>query len=119
MSIFIQDAQLERLAQRRFQSRLVAAIAEHDSNAEAELQTLEGRKELDRQCKRARSYGLRTELELARYVVTAWLLGANFDTRFPAMQQVLSTNMLQSPEKADAIEKIAIAVLHELTEGRR
>lgn len=118
MTISIHDGQLAQIAERRFQSRLLECIGEIDPQAGRELATAEGGKELRRQCERARAYGLRAELDIARYVVTAWLLGVDFDTRFPAMQQVLATDRLQPAQKADAIEKIAMAVFKELARGR-
>ena len=41
------------------------------------------------QIERARSYGLETERDLATYAAVAWVMGADFDTAYPYVQQVL------------------------------
>lgn len=118
MTLTFRAPQLAELSRVQFEGRLIDAIAELDPDAGRELRSPEGRRVFREQCDTARQYGLDTEFDVARYVVTAWLLGTDFDTRLPAMQQVLVSDRLRPAQKADAIEKIAIAVLQELTGGR-
>ena len=70
------------------------------------------------QCRKAAGYGLTAELEIARYVIAAWLLGADFDTRFEAIAQILATDRMSPAGKAEAIERISLAVLGSLEAGR-
>jgi hypothetical protein len=46
--------------------------------------------EVAAQIKNAQNYGLLTEQDIAHYVISAWLLGKNFDHEFPAAQEVLA-----------------------------
>ncbi|WP_374438755.1 hypothetical protein [Inhella sp.] len=110
--------QLGDAAQLRFESRLAALIAQGQPEAAAELESPEGRAMLRRQCRRAERYGLRTELELARYVITAWLMGPQFDEELPAMAEILNAPSLTPAQKAEAIERVASTVLEQLSQGR-
>jgi hypothetical protein len=53
--------------------------------------------EIFRQLKRAEKYGLQSEHGAATYVMTAWLLGPQFDEKFPAAQE-----RLKDPETPEA-----------------
>jgi hypothetical protein len=118
MTLTVRRKQLDELESRRFEARVAEAIGEHDATARAELESAEGRVVLRQQCAAARRYGLLADLDVARYVVTAWLLGTDFDQRFPAMQQLLASPRLRPRQKADAIEQVALAALQDLS-GRR
>jgi hypothetical protein len=60
---------------------------------------VEFREVVSEQIEKSRSYGLQTEQEIATYVVSAWLLGTDFDTRFPVAQETLSSDMESSNAK--------------------
>ena len=45
------------------------------------------------QIKKARSYQILTEQDIAVYVITAFLLGENFDSQFPAAGDVLTAQI--------------------------
>ena len=49
----------------------------------------------------ARSYGLETERQIANYATTAWLLGQQFDTEFPAAKDVLTSLEYSSEDKSE------------------
>jgi hypothetical protein len=49
----------------------------------------------------ARSYGLETERQIANYVTTAWLLGQQFDTEFPAAQEMLKSSGYTPDDKSE------------------
>jgi hypothetical protein len=53
-----------------------------------------------------------------RFIVTAWLLGLDFDTRLPAMREILAEPRLSSTQKMDAIEALTTTVLNGLYQGR-
>lgn len=76
------EQQMDRMATESFLERMIGAIAESDPTADAELRGPDGNRILHEQYEKAHSYGLTTELELGQYIVTAWLLGTDFDTRF-------------------------------------
>lgn len=80
------EQQMDRMATESFLERMISAIAESEPTADAELHSPDGKRILHEQFEKAHLYGLSTELELGQYIVTAWLLGTDFDTRFPAFQ---------------------------------
>jgi hypothetical protein len=63
------------------------------------------RSDINRTIRRAQAYGLATERDAAAFVVTAFLLGENFDNEFPAAQQVLTSPVLGGSDKAEWLEQ--------------
>lgn len=66
------------------------------------------------QAKRARTYGLETEREIAQYVVTAWILGPEFQSDFPAAQMVLQSHALTPGAKAEWLSHFTLTLLSKL-----
>lgn len=118
MALTFSPEQLEQASEQRFERRLIGVLTKVDPTAAAVLGTVEGAATLHLQCDRARAAGMQSELDVSRYVVTAWLLGLDFDTRFPAIAEVLSTTRLSPLQKGEAIERICTAVLIELRQGK-
>jgi hypothetical protein len=112
--ISLNTRQLEAASSARFERELIATIAGGREEVRRTLASPEGLAQLREQHKRANAYGLTSELEVARYVITAWLLGADFNERFPAMKEVLETQALSPAQKGDALERIASTLLGEL-----
>lgn len=69
------------------------------------------------QCARAALYGFVSELDVARYVISAWILGADFDERFAAAREILVSQNLTPTQKSEALELLANAVLTELAQS--
>ena len=111
--------QVAELAERRFEKRLVELLIAGDPAAGAAFSSPEGLPELRVQIAKARSHGMLGELDIARYVITAWTLGPDFDERFPAMAEILQTDRLTPTQKADAIERVCVEVLAGLQAGAR
>jgi hypothetical protein len=111
--------QMQTMAESNFENRLVETIARDRPEAKAALTSVDGKQVLREQVALARGYGLASELDVARFVITAWLLGPGFDTKFPAMNQVLTAPQLPPEQKSDFIERICSAVLIELQAGAR
>ncbi|CAN5317357.1 hypothetical protein BH11PSE10_BH11PSE10_13450 [soil metagenome] len=118
MSLVISHAQLTGLSDQRFEQRLTQLLRETDPAGSRQLDTPEGALLLHQQCVKARHYGLSTELEIAQYAISAWLLGPSFDTALPAMQEILSAKRLSATQKAEAIERVCSTVLAQLAGGR-
>ncbi|HUF80529.1 MAG TPA: hypothetical protein VMN03_05275 [Burkholderiales bacterium] len=59
------------------------------------------RKDIAKQLIKARSYGLETQQHAATYVVCAWVLGADFDSEFPAARDTLTAADLSASQKAE------------------
>lgn len=120
MALFFSEQQLQETAENRYLGRLrdiLVAGSTPPSATRAELDGPEGTAMLQAQVANARRYGMRSELDLARYVITAWLLGLDFDTRFPAMAQVLTADRLGPSQKAEALERISTTLLETLKPG--
>lgn len=111
-------AQVDRLADLHFRERVIQILSGVDPEAERELRSPAGLRQLDALLARARAHGLSAELDLGRFTVTAWLLGLDFDTRFPAMREILAEPRLSPTQKMDAIEALTTTVLNGLYQGR-
>ncbi len=73
------------------------------------------RHELDaqifRQLQRAERYGLHSENAAATYVMTAWLLGPEFDQEYPAVHDRLSNPQLSEALKVLWLQTFTIRLL--------
>lgn len=110
MSLVLSTRQIDSLAVDAFLDRVAEVIASADPAAPRVLGTPEGRATLRAQADKALAYGLTTELDCGRYIVTAWLLGTDFDSRLPAMAEILAEPRLTPTAKADALERITGAL---------
>jgi hypothetical protein len=111
MMLAFTEQQMDRMGTESFLERMIVAIAESDPSADAELRGPDGNRILHEQYEKAHRYGLTTELELGQYIVTAWLLGTDFDTRFGAFQEILTHPTMLPRQKAEAIEQTATMLL--------
>lgn len=118
MSLVLGTNQFAQLSERRFEDRLAQVLAKDDSGAKSLLATSEGMAMMREQCAKARSFKMTAELDIARYVITAWLLGPDFDTRFGAMTEILNTDRLTPAQKAEAVERVCTTVMTELHQGK-
>jgi hypothetical protein len=65
---------------------------------------------------KAYSYGFEAEDDLAIYIVTAYLLGVNFDREFPAATQILTDPAFSAHEKAQQLQSWTQELLKTLEE---
>lgn len=65
--------QLNAIGEARFQQRLRDLLLDSVSDSRGVIDSPEGRKILSEQCAKARSYGMGAELDVASYVIAAWL----------------------------------------------
>lgn len=56
------------------------------------------------QTEAAYAHGFAKEREVATYVLTAWMLGENFDTAIPSVAECLADATMTAGEKADWLE---------------
>ena len=120
MALYFAEQQLQGMAESRYLNQLrdiLMAGAADPAATCAELHGPQGTAMLQAQVAKARRHGLSSELDLARYVITAWLLGPDFDTRFPAMAEVLASKRLGPSQKAEALERISTTLLDTLKPG--
>ncbi len=114
MLLTFQKHQLQQLGDSRFAGKLRNILLEGAADpaaTRAQLASPQGDAALRGQIAKAHGHGLSSELDVARYVITSWLLGLDFDTRFPAMAEVLASDRLTPSQKAEALERIAETLL--------
>lgn len=70
------------------------------------------RRAIDTQVSKAIGYGLITEVDAAKFVLTAWLCGADFDIKYRDVQELLARDMDPS-EKASLLEFWSLDTLQE------
>ena len=89
----IRAAQMQKLGSSNsgsFEDRLVSFLQEEFDDARDEPR-LELKAAVGGLVEKARTYELTTEQQIATYVTCAWLLGQDFDTEFPAAEEMLSS----------------------------
>jgi hypothetical protein len=115
----ISPDQMAGLGDTSFHERMVQVLGAAYPAAPAELRSAAGQRVLQQQVERARLHGLQSELDIGRYIVTAWALGPDFDTRFPAMREILAEARLNPTQKADAVETLTLTLMTQLQQARR
>lgn len=108
------EAQMQRIGEQHFLDRLRSLLAEQFPDQQADLQAPEFEPQVRRLVERAATYGLGDEQSAAGFVLTAWLLGAEFDTDFPDLQTLLRDDTLTARQKSAALESFAQALLEDL-----
>ncbi|MBL8484763.1 MAG: hypothetical protein JNJ60_21390 [Rhodocyclaceae bacterium] len=117
MALTLVPQQLEALAQERFLDRVVGVLERAYPDSSEDLHSSATRAALRDLYEKSQRYGFSSELDIARYLITAWLLGVDFDTRFPAMAQILAAPSMTASQKADAIERVTTTLLDLLAAG--
>ena len=108
------EAQMQRIGEQHFLDRLRSLLAEQFPDQQGDLQAPEFEPQVRRLVARAATYGLGDEQSAAGFVLTAWLLGAEFDTDFPDLQTLLRDDTLTARQKSAALESFAQALLEDL-----
>ncbi|PYP91717.1 MAG: hypothetical protein DMG65_06635 [Candidatus Angelobacter sp. Gp1-AA117] len=107
-----QTETLQQAADRDYAMRLLYFLQDQFPDAaEHEQATL--REGIRGQIAKARSYGFLTERQIAAYVISAWLLGEDFDHEFPAVQQILRPG-LTPVEKSTQLEQFTRDIFDQL-----
>ena len=96
----LREAQIDQLAP--FRRRMRDLLRRHFPETR-EVPARQTDAAISRQVKAGRAHGLWTERQLAIYVLTAFLMGENFNTQFPAVEAVLGSD-LPPDGKADWVE---------------
>jgi hypothetical protein len=111
----ISSEQWSQMGRDSFDARLITVIRRNhpDQAAKLDKATLVGA--FRRQQAKAAHYGLTDEHSAATYVYTAWLMGEEFDTRIPAVAQILADRRMKAPEKAKALANFSRLVFRTLS----
>ena len=117
MILQISEAQMEAMARERFLDRVTAILADSYPGSRAGLASGDTREVMRAMYAKARGHGFTVELDLARYIITAWILGIDFDTRYPAMAELLALQTLSPAQKSEAVEQMTTTLMEMLNEG--
>ena len=111
----ISSEQWKQLGRDSFDARLIAIIRRNhpEQVAKMDFATVVGA--FHRQAAKAQRYGLTDEHSAATYVYTAWLMGEEFDTRIPAVAQILADRRMKAAEKAKALGNFSRLVFRTLS----
>lgn len=117
MTIKISAEQYATLGRASFERRLLGIIRRNYGHPSADFSDEDLKKEIWQQVERAHQYGLKDELSAATFVLTAWLLGVNFDQRIPAIMQILNASELSSASKAQSLEDFTLSLFSALDQA--
>ena len=111
----ISSEQWTQLGRDSFDARLIAIIRRNhpEQAAKMDFATVVGA--FHRQAAKAQHYGLNDEHSAATYVYTAWLMGEEFDTRIPAVAQILADRRMRAADKAKALGNFSKLVFRTLS----
>jgi hypothetical protein len=113
----ISSEQWARMGRDSFDARLIAIIRRNHPDQAATMDFTTLVDAFHRQAAKASHYGLTDEHSAATYVYTAWLMGEEFDTRIPAVAQILADRRMKAAEKAQALGNFSRLVFRTLSGG--
>jgi hypothetical protein len=108
--------QLDRMASSLFCDSILQILVDNYPEHADTLNSADTKEVMREQVTKAEGYGIETELDIGRYVLTAWLMGRDFDTKFPTMNTILVSVNATATQKMDAIEQIAESIFNTLNE---
>ena len=113
----ISSEQWNQMGRDSFDARLIAIIRRNHPEQAAKMDFAALVGAFRRQAAKAQHYGLTDEHSAATYVYTAWLMGEEFDTRIPAVAQILADRRMKATEKAKALSNFTRLVFRTLSGG--
>lgn len=113
----ISQNQLDRLGAQSFVERMAAVIVEADPCATDEVGSDSFAATVLAQVDTARRYGLHSARHAAIYVLSAWMLGLDFDQQLPAVQAALVNPSYSPDQKAMFLEVFTTRLLAGLEAG--
>jgi hypothetical protein len=113
----ISSEQWNQMGRDSFDARLIAIIRRNHPEQADKMDFAQVVGAFRRQSAKAQHYGLNDEHSAATYVYTAWLMGEEFDTRIPAVAQILADRRMKSTEKATALANFSRLVFRTLSGG--
>ena len=113
----ISSEQWNQMGRDSFDARLIAIIRRNHPEQAGKMDFAAVVGALRRQVAKAQHYGLTDEHAAATYAYTAWLMGEEFDTRIPAVAQILADRRMKTTEKAKALSNFTRLVFRTLSGG--
>ena len=111
-----QTAVFAEEARRAYEDRVIDFLREKFDDARA-LRRRDVRPFVRSQIAKADGYGLISEQQVAAYVMLAWLLGVDFDEKFPLIQRALIDPTIDPEEKVTFLIEHTAEFLNALSEG--
>ena len=111
----ISSEQWTQMGRDSFDARLIAIIRRHHPEQASKMDFASVVGAFHRQAAKAQAHGLTDEQSAATYVYTAWLLGEEFDTRIPAIAQILGDPHMKAIDKARALANFSRLVFRTLS----
>ena len=113
-----QQSKLAELLDARFIDRMAQMLLDRqEPNQQQPIDHL--RLDVKRMVQKAQQYGMNTERDAAGFVVTAFLLGEDFDRQFPAAGPVLQSNALSGEDKAAWLANWTTEMFQTLEEDKK
>ena len=109
--------QFDHLGAQSFVDRMAAIIVEADPSAADEVRSDSFAKTVLAQVDKAKRYGLQNARHAATFVLSAWLLGLDFDEHLPAIQAALSNPGYTAHQKATFLEAFTTNLMAGLEAG--
>jgi len=110
----ISSDQWKQMGRDSFDARLIAIIRRNHPEQAQKMDFAAVVGAFHRQAAKAQHYGLTDEHSAATFVYTSWLMGEEFDTRIPAVAQILNDKRLKAAEKARALSNFSRLVFRTL-----
>jgi len=111
----ISSDQWKQMGRDSFDARLIAIIRRNHPEQAQKMDFAAVVGAFHRQAAKAQRYGLTDEHSAATFVYTSWLMGEEFDTRIPAVAQILNDKRLKAAEKARALGNFSRLVFRTLS----
>jgi hypothetical protein len=111
----ISNSQFTKMGEASFIERMKEVLLETVPAAVRAIPPAELDAEILRQVHRADTYGLRSEASAAIYVVTAWMLGLDFNTRFEDVHATLGSRWLTQAQKSEWLQSFTVELLKALS----
>jgi hypothetical protein len=109
--IVLTQAQLDTLGEQSFVDRFRALLRETYPEQARTIPARALDDEIRRQVRVAAGYGIVSEQAAAVFLMTAWILGPGFDTKYPAVSTQLKSGRLDEQQKARWLESFTVALL--------
>lgn len=113
--LIIRNDQMAALGVSRFTERMAELLREEFVEV-ADVQVDKLKEELRRQIEKAADYGLESEQHVAAFVITAWLMGKDFDRTYEAAGHVLASQEFTADDKTVWLEDWVDAIFSSLEE---
>ena len=110
-----QEAVFAEEAKRAYEERVVDLLREGFPNARA-MRRRDLRPVVREQIDKAKGHGLISGRQVATYVIIAWILGVDFDERFPVLRRTLHDWEIDPQRKAEILSEHTTALLSALAE---